>query len=435
MSGETAVTPLLPVRLGKGAVHYAQGVRAGRWVCASGHMGQDFVHGMAPAVLAPALPHAGAPKREKEAARVFDCFEAVLAAGGTSLANAVRTDQYYTTVDAVPPYQAERRRRFGERIPPSTSIVMRGFTLPAAEMNVQLVAAVPEDGFEVRHLSDAFLAGRPTSGYSPALAVGDFVFIPGNTAMAQGDEPRRGAMARAAMVEDGMQWGGQRIKLETEFILENRIKPSLELAGSSMDDVVKAQAYLTDPRDYAAFNDVWMRHVGDRPPAMTVVPCAERGLAPVDGTLEINVLAVRRGGTTAKQPIDAGVFTGFDGWSQAVRAGDLLFLSGLMAADREGLAAAAAPDPGQPYYQSTAVAQAEHILDGAERLCAAAGTSLANVVRIQQFHTDIGEFYPVHRAWQRRLPDRPLPFSAVEVPGPLPVPGCSLLMDIWVYVP
>lgn len=435
MTEESAVRPLLPVRLGKGDVQFAQGVQAGRWVFATGHMGQDFVHGMAPDVLAPALPHAGKPKREKEAARIFDHFETVLEAGGTTLANAVRTDQYYTTVDAVPPYQAIRHGRFGSRIPPSTSIVMRGFTLPAADMNIQLVAAIPEDGFEVQHLSDDVLAGRPTSGYSPALTVGDFVFVPGNTSMAQGDEPRRGAMARAAIMEDGMQWGGQRIKLETEFIINQRLKPSLELAGTSMADVVKAQAYLTDPDDYAAFNDVWMRHVGTEPPAMTVVPCADRGLAPIDGTLEINVLALKRGAATEKQVIDAGVFTGFDGWSQAVRAGDLLFLSGLMAVDSDGLAADAAADPAQPYYQSTAEAQAEHILDSAEKLCAAAGTSLANTVRIQQFHTDIGEFLPVHRAWQRRLPDRPLPFSAVEVPGPLPVPGCSLLMDLWVYAP
>ena len=80
-------------------------------------------------------------------------------------------------------------------------------------------------------------------------------------------------------------------------------------------------------------------------------------------------------------------------------------------------------------------AQAEYIIEIAEKRCAAAGTSLANVVRVQQFHTDIGEFYPVHRAWQRHLGDWALPFAAVEVPSPLPVPGCTLLMDLWVYVP
>jgi hypothetical protein len=41
----------------------------------------------------------------------------------------------------------------------------------------------------------------------------------------------------------------------------------------------------------------------------------------------------------------------------------------------------------------------------------------------------------VIKAWQRRLPGRPLPFSAVEVPAPLPVPGASVMMEVWVYSP
>ena len=80
MSNESssAVEPILPVTLGKGGVRYAQGMRAGRWVFATGHMGQDFENGMAPDVLAPHLPHGGRPKREKEAGVIFDRFQAVI---------------------------------------------------------------------------------------------------------------------------------------------------------------------------------------------------------------------------------------------------------------------------------------------------------------------------------------------------------------------
>ena len=432
---DSAVEPILPVLLGKGGVRYAQGMRAGRWVFATGHMGQDFENGMAPEVLAPSLPHAGRPKREKEAGVIFDRFEAVVEAAGSNLANIVRTDQYYTTVEAVPPYQAVRRERLGRLIPPSTSITMHGFSLPGADMNVQAIAVVPEAGFEPRHLSADGLEARPTSGYSPALVVGDYVFVAGSTAMAQPGEPARNAVAEAARIERGMQWGGQPIKLETGFIITHRIKPSLEIAGSALADVVKAQVYLTDTRDYSAFNEAWIAHFGDDGPALSIMPCRERGLAPEDGRIEINILALASDGETKKQVIEAGVFLGFRGQVQAVRAGDLLFLSGLMAIDENGLVEAAAVDPGQPHYQSSATAQAECILESAQKLCQAAGTSLANVVRIQQFHTDIGEFYPVHRAWQRHLGDRALPFTAVEVPSPLPVPGCTLLMDLWVYAP
>jgi hypothetical protein len=55
-------------------------------------------------------------------------------------------------------------------------------------------------------------------------------------------------------------------------------------------------------------------------------------------------------------------------------------------------------------------------------------------VRVQQFHTDLNDFYPAYRAWHERLEGRPLPFSAIEVPF-LPVPGCTILLDLWVYAP
>lgn len=430
-----SIEPLLPVELGRGKIRYAQGIKAGRWVFVTGCMAQNFSDGIAPEILARDMPHADLPKREKEASFILDHIAHVLYKAGADLSNLVRTDQYYTNVEAVPPYQSIRRQSLGQLIPPSTSIAMQQFSLPGADMNVQAIAVILEDGFRPEHLHHPTIQSRPTSGYSPALTVGDFVFLPGSTSMAMADEPSINGIAAAARMPDGMQWGGQPIKLETEFIITHRIKPSLEIAGSALVDVVKAQVYLTDPRDYSAFNEAWIAHFGDDGPALSIMPCRERGLAPEDGRIEINILALASNSATKKQVVDAGVFPGFRNQVQAVRAGDLLFLSGLMAIDENGLVESATVDPGQPHYQSSVLAQAECILENAEKLCRAAGTSLANVVRIQQFHTDIGEFYPVHRAWQRHLGERALPFTAVEVPSPLPVPGCTLLMDLWVYAP
>ena len=109
MTKSAPVEPLLPVELGAGKIKFAQGVKAGRWVFATGLMAQDFVNGIAPDVLAERAPHAGLPKREKEALRIFENLDAVLRAAGTDRSNLVRTDQYYTTVKAVPPYQQVRR--------------------------------------------------------------------------------------------------------------------------------------------------------------------------------------------------------------------------------------------------------------------------------------------------------------------------------------
>src|SRR3954471_9551095 len=135
--------PLLPVELGPGKIKFAQGIKAGRWVFATGLMAQDFAQGIAPDVLATKMPHGGLPKREKEAARLFANLDAVLKAAGTDRNNLVRTDQYYTTVKAVPPYQQTRRGLLSQRIPPSTSIVQQGLLLPNADMNIQAIAAIP----------------------------------------------------------------------------------------------------------------------------------------------------------------------------------------------------------------------------------------------------------------------------------------------------
>jgi hypothetical protein len=49
----------------------------------------------------------------------------------------------------------------------------------------------------VDRLKHEELKGRPTSGYSPALIAGDFIFIPGITLFAVGDEPCRNGVTAA----------------------------------------------------------------------------------------------------------------------------------------------------------------------------------------------------------------------------------------------
>ena len=60
------VTPLLPVTIEPGGVRYAPGIRAGRWVFATGHKGTaDFTSGMAPRVTDAAAPRHGLPRHKK----------------------------------------------------------------------------------------------------------------------------------------------------------------------------------------------------------------------------------------------------------------------------------------------------------------------------------------------------------------------------------
>jgi enamine deaminase RidA (YjgF/YER057c/UK114 family) len=79
--------------------------------------------------------------------------------------------------------------------------------------------------------------------------------------------------------------------------------------------------------------------------------------------------------------------------------------------------------------------QMRAILGAAEEICRSSGTSLANVVRAHHFVGDLNVVYPALRIWQEKLAGAPIPFGAVRMPQPMPIPGCDVIMDMWAYHP
>jgi 2-iminobutanoate/2-iminopropanoate deaminase len=80
-------------------------------------------------------------------------------------------------------------------------------------------------------------------------------------------------------------------------------------------------------------------------------------------------------------------------YSQAVRAGSLLFTSGLFGT-RAGTGELAGPD---------ILAQAEQALVNLERLLAAAGTSMARVVKVTVYLVDLAEFPAVNALYAKHF--------------------------------
>lgn len=436
MSDKTnAVKPILPVTLGIGNVEYARGMQAGPWIFATGQLAQDYVAGMDKNVVRAHLPQAGRPKFEKEAQLIYSNFEEILNACGAKFSDVVRVDQYYRTYKAVDPYHLVRFQKFGKFIPPSTSMVMDDLLFPDADMDVQFIARVPENDAGVEHSRDDELDGPPTSGFPMGVTSGDFVFLSGYVPSPKPGKPAVNGIATEAAMPESALWKGQPILLETEYIVAEKIKPALEQMGSDLDHIVKAQVYLTHHDEVAGFNYAWSKFFKDAPPVTTIVPSPDPSIGVAPARVEINILALKKDGATKKEVIKTDVFPAYENQSVAIRAGDLLFVSGLMAIDENGLVDSARHNEKQPHFRSTAEEQANCIIENAARIAEAAGTSLDNVVRIQQFHTDIDEFYDVHRAWKNHLPTRPLPYSAIGIPGPLPVPGASVMMDLWFYAP
>jgi len=386
---------------------------------------------MARDVLRPGAPRSASPKLRREAEQIFRNTARVFEAGGGDMRNIVRVDQNYTSGRAVESYHDARRAVLKDHIPPSTSTLTQGFLLPGQEIEVHMIGIVPQGKFRARHIRPADHAVHATSGYSLALAAGDYVFVAGRMA----DSFKFGeGLAQEARLPAGHLWKGLPIKLEAEFILREKIEPALKAAGSSLKNIVKCQVYMRDAEGFASFNEIWAKFFPKAKPATTLIPTATPGFFLQDARIEINTIALTDAGSTRKQIVDGGVVPAYRGYSQAVRAGDLLFISGLMAVDEAGLVEAARLNPAQPYFGSAVQAQMDVLLKNAQKICSAAGTSLANAVRIQQYHIDLRDFFPAYQVWERYLPGRYLPFSAVEVPF-LPVPGVCVQLDLWIYAP
>ena len=430
---KSKVKPLLPVHLGNTHIPYARGIHAGDWIFATGILATDFKAGLDPEISA-ARPLSGQPRWQREATCLYSRATEVLQAAGADFSHVVRTDQYLPDWRAVPFLHQVRRNYSGLYIPPSTSVLESSLLYPGAGMTMEIVAVTPSRKPKPIPVYPDGLDLPATSSFAPVVVAGDFVFIAGFLAAWQPGD--LGGIAPEAQVPAGHLWKGNRIQLEVDYIIRKKLIPALKGAGSSLENAVKAQVYLADINDVPAFNQVWEKHFSGNIPATTFVPTLNPGFAIVDARCEINLVALTDSGATRKKTVNPpGLVSACERHPIAVRAGDLLLFSGMVAADAGGLIKDARLDPEQPYFSSSIEAQMEYLLAAAEKTCVEAGTSLANVVRIQQFHTDLHDFHMACKVWQRHLPGLPLPISAIAVPPPLLEPGCSVQLDLWVYIP
>lgn len=106
---------------------------------------------------------------------------------------------------------------------------------------------------------------------SPAVRAGDFVFVSGQVPVG----------ADGQVVSGG-------VGAETRAVMAN-VKATLELAGCSLDDVVKTTVWLRDRADFAEFNAAYAEFFPVNPPARST---AESRLM-IDIAVEIEAMAYK----------------------------------------------------------------------------------------------------------------------------------------------
>ena len=107
--------------------------------------------------------------------------------------------------------------------------------------------------------------------YSQAVICGEMLYTSGQIPL----DPESGVMVEGD------------IKVQTDRVMNN-LKAVLEEAGTSFDNVVKTTCFLADMNDFAAFNEVYSKHITSAPARSCV---AVKSL-PKGALVEVEVVAV-----------------------------------------------------------------------------------------------------------------------------------------------
>ena len=108
--------------------------------------------------------------------------------------------------------------------------------------------------------------------YSQAVKANGLVFVSGQLSLRPGEKELTGGDVAA----------------QTEQVFAN-VRAILAEAGTSLDNLVKTTVFLQNLGDFAAMNEVYARHVGDRPPARSTVEVAK---LPSGALVEIEAIAL-----------------------------------------------------------------------------------------------------------------------------------------------
>jgi 2-iminobutanoate/2-iminopropanoate deaminase len=98
---------------------------------------------------------------------------------------------------------------------------------------------------------------KPVGPYSPGMILDRLIFVSGQGAI----DPSTGALA------------GADVERQTEQCLKN-VAAILEVAGSSLQHVLRCGVFLLDMREFQKMNGVYERMFGNHRPARTTIQAA-----------------------------------------------------------------------------------------------------------------------------------------------------------------
>ena len=124
----------------------------------------------------------------------------------------------------------------------------------------------------MRELVTAAGAAKAIGPYSPALRVGNLLFLSGSIPL----DPISGQLVAGGIVE------------QTTRVMEN-IKALLEAAGAGFNHVARTTVFMIDLGEFAQMNEVYAQYFTHNPPGRTTVGVTS---LPAGARIEITVTAL-----------------------------------------------------------------------------------------------------------------------------------------------
>ena len=274
----SAVTSDVPQPL----ANYTEAFRVGGLVFAAGQLPTDFTTGIpAEARTDPAFPYYGSDIK-KRTHYVLGNLARTFEAAGSSLDHVVKAQVFLEDLHEFDAFD-EVWREYFESPPARTTVGTTGLLVKDSMVEIDLIGYVPGALECTAIRSDS---PQPLANYTEAYRLGDYVFAAG-----QVPSDFVTGIPAEARVDPAFPYYGSNIKKRTRYILDNLAR-TFAAAGSSLDDVVKAQVFLEDLNDFNAFDEVWKEYF-DIPPARTTV--GTTGLLVPDAMIEIDLIGAVRG--------------------------------------------------------------------------------------------------------------------------------------------
>jgi enamine deaminase RidA (YjgF/YER057c/UK114 family) len=348
-------------------------------------------------------PWVGVSEVAAQTRAVLDSLAASLDEAGSSIDQVLKTEVYLADPADFAEFKQVYSDVFTGDLPARTTVVVGdAHIVDGARLNLHAVALAEGSELERRVIAVSDVPD-PTHAEHASLAVaaGPFVFCSG---LCASDFETGLAVGRA----EGFPYYGTDAGMQAAHLLENLAKV-LEAAGSSPDQGLKVQFYLTSLLNFATVDAAWADFVGDVAPTRSTMGCRD---FTVPGALWVtNLMALVPGHGIEKRetregiawhPVDAGKAT----FSPGVTAGPWLFTSGQIPVPditkHEWVGAPA----GLPHHWSDIELQADYTLDLLQNQLQANGASFGDVVdaRIYLVHPR-RDFRGFARAWERRFED------------------------------